>query len=210
MTDITINPGIERARREDIPRPPAIGFFRRWHVRLLGFGDRFRYRNDVADGAHTHLTRWIDGRSNRGIARLERWSSAQVAPIDRELATLSVEPVLLNRPAPAPTPPSDPKDRVRWNDEVRRHSEAQAEDRRRAAAGEAARRRAAELRATRDGITDFVETTRREWIAYYEELANAYSRQRIGRRGLRPAPEAVTPAHDELAPRYPLEGPAGR
>lgn len=206
MTDITLNPGLERARGEEIPRPPAIGLFRRLHVRALGFGDRFRYRNDVADGSHTHLTRWLDGRSNRGIARLERWHRAQVAGLDRELAKLDVQPVLTQRTAPSATPPTDPKERVRWNEQVRLQAEADAEDARRNAAGEAARRRATELKSARDSITEFVEATRLEWIAYYEELANAYSRQRIGRRGLRPAPEAATPAHDELAPRYPGEG----
>src|SRR5690606_11510294 len=88
--------GTVRAAEEfgvGVQRPREVGWFTRLRAASTGLADRFRYRDDVADGNHTHYSRLLEARSNAGLAAVDRWERRMLRPIELRLATLAPEPV---------------------------------------------------------------------------------------------------------------------
>ena len=184
-----------------VPLPDPVGFWRRRALVWHGCIDRWTLRDEVKDGQHTHLSRWLEARTNHGIALVDRWERRVLAPIERRLAqlppSLAVEPVI----DPGP-PGEDPRERVEW---TARRREAEAVEARNAQAADEYRRSLEERRiheADHLNVRLAAAEARQQWVAAYDQSSTVYARRRIARRGMRPAPAALVPPYEPLDARH--------
>ena len=192
-------------RTDDVPLPALNDGKAKRRLRILGVCDRLRYRDIVKDGNHTHASRWMEATANHGLSDVDAWERKLLASIEHELAGLRTE-LLAPAPAETPTdfgiPPTDPPELVRWNRSQREHAARVASVA--AAASQSVAEHAAHVRrrsvleADHRSVRLAASHARERWITDYYERVDLYSRHRVSRRGLRPAPEANAPAFVDI------------
>lgn len=196
--DPRVTSGIESG----VPLPDPIGFWRRLVLRWHGWLDRLTLRDDVKDGSHTHLSRWLEAGANHGITLVDRWERRTLTPLEKALASLPDMAVVETVPTVASEAPGDPRARVAWTELSRKAVEAEARN----AAAQQAFRAAAdatrELTMQHRNVRLAAAEARQQWIAAYDLRASVYARTRVARRGLRPAPIAIVPAYGALDARH--------
>ena len=199
-----------RAPAAVVPLPKPVGFWRRMHMLVLGFRDRFRYRDAVKDGQHTHLSRWIEATANRGISRVDTWERGNLAPIETELAALPAEPPFTVATEAGIAPPTEPREHVRWNEQQRVRAAAAREASAAAANWKESQDRRRVLESTHRSVRLDAANARERWVSGYLERVEVYSLHRISRRGLRPAAQATAPEFASLDERrIPSTNPSG-
>jgi hypothetical protein len=165
---------------------------------VSGIVDRPRY-GAVGDGSHTHHSRGYESRANDGLAAVDLWERTVLAGIDLRIAALSEPPEPHSPPADADTPPTDPREHVRWAARMRRAAVADATHRAALVRHEADEDERRVLLSQHVSVRLYAAEVREKWAAWYAQVTPVYSRYRISHRGFRPAPQSTLPTFTPLS-----------